>query len=55
MPVSNDNGRVLEYMIVNQIENTIKNRCKLTNNAINQNTRDVEKLPLISQRTFKSL
>ena len=49
MPVSNDNGRVLEYMIVNQIENTIKNRCKLTKNAINQNTRDVEKLPLISK------
>ena len=50
MPVSNDNGRVLEYMIVNQIENTIKDRCKLTNNAINQNNRDIEKLSLIKKK-----
>jgi len=48
MPVSNDNGRVLEYMIVKQIKNTLKNKCKLTSETIRQNDRDIKKIPLIA-------
>jgi len=47
--VSNNNGRVLEYMIVEQVANSLDDRCRLTNNAIFQNNRDIKKIPLISK------
>ena len=44
MSISNLNGRLLEYVIVSNLKNKLGDECTLTQNSINSNLRDINKL-----------
>lgn len=52
MPKSNDNGRVLEYLIVKSVQEMHSNDCSFSEDTIRQNKRDSFKLSSIDGNTL---
>ena len=55
MSKSNDNGRVLEYLIVNEIIKVFGSKVSLSENTIREQKRDFDKVPGVKENVIKNM